>query len=178
MLGQLLRAITYRDKHTFIKLFKMYVRSQLEYCEPAWSPWLQKDKDLLEKVQQQAVNAVFGLTGSYHDKLFQLLSLADMRSRGDMIQTYKIVNKVDNADPYKFVSLSACSIAMLPGQQLQLQAMKLYHSQDSPGVNVSLNNFLSQHIVEPWNAFPAQAHRTSSVDELRMKYDDPYWTGK
>ena len=66
VLCQLLCVITYRDKHTFIKLFKMYVRSQLEYCGPAWSPWLQKDKDLLEKVQQRAVIAVSGLTGSHN----------------------------------------------------------------------------------------------------------------
>ena len=76
---------------------------------PAWSPWLQKDKDLLEKVQQRAVNAVSGLTGSYNDKLLQLKlpSLIDRRSRGDMIQTYKIVNKVDNVDPNKFFTFSA-----------------------------------------------------------------------
>ena len=35
VLGQLLCVITYRNKHTFIKLFKMHVRSLLEYCGPA-----------------------------------------------------------------------------------------------------------------------------------------------
>ena len=85
VLGELLRVITYRDKYTFIKLFKMYVRSLLEYCGLARSPWLQKDKVLLEKKQQPAVNAVSGLTGGYHDKLLQLKlpSLVDLKMRYD-----------------------------------------------------------------------------------------------
>ena len=99
----------YHDKHTFIKLFKMCVRSLLEYCGSAWSPWLQKDNDLLEKVQQRDVNAGFGLTGGYYDKLLQLKlpTLVDRRRWGDMIQTYKLVNEVDDVDANKFFPFSS-----------------------------------------------------------------------
>ena len=38
-LGQLLRAFTYRDRGTYIKLYKQYVRPHLESCVQAWSPW-------------------------------------------------------------------------------------------------------------------------------------------
>ena len=51
VLGQLLRAFTYRDKYTFIKLYKQYVQPHLEYCVQAWSPWLQQDIEMLKNVQ-------------------------------------------------------------------------------------------------------------------------------
>ena len=38
VLGQLLRTFTYRDRYTFIKLYKQYVRPHLEYCVQAWHP--------------------------------------------------------------------------------------------------------------------------------------------
>ena len=46
VLGQLLRAFTYRDSKTFIKLYKQYVCPHIECCVQAWNPWLQHDIDL------------------------------------------------------------------------------------------------------------------------------------
>ena len=89
VLGQLLRSFTYRDRYTFVKLYKQYVRPHLEYCVQAWSPWLLQDKELLENVQRRAVNAVSGLSGTYNEKLssLKLLSLEQRRLRGDMLFT-------------------------------------------------------------------------------------------
>jgi len=91
VLGQLLRTFTYRDRHTFVRLYQQYVRPHLEYCVQAWSPWLQQDIDLLENVQRRAVRSISGLSGSYEEKLKELkmYSLKDRRTRGDMIETYK-----------------------------------------------------------------------------------------
>ena len=72
ILGQLLRAFTYRDKVTFRGLFLQYVRPILEYAVQSWSPWLQQDIDMLENVQMRAVKAISGLKGTYEEKLAQL----------------------------------------------------------------------------------------------------------
>ena len=69
VLGQLLRALSYRDKITYVKLYKEFVRPHLEYAVQAWCPWLQGDINLLEDVQKRAVRAVSGITGSYEQKL-------------------------------------------------------------------------------------------------------------
>jgi ribonucleases P/MRP protein subunit RPP40 len=53
VLNQLRRNFHYRDRHTFIKLYKQYVRPHLEFSTPAWSPWLTGDKEVLEKVQEK-----------------------------------------------------------------------------------------------------------------------------
>ena len=38
VLGQLSRAVTYRDKDTFVRLYKVYVRPHLEYAVQSWCP--------------------------------------------------------------------------------------------------------------------------------------------
>ena len=54
VLAQLSRAVSYRDKDTFLHLFRTYVRPYLEYCSATWCPWTKTDKEVLEKVQKRA----------------------------------------------------------------------------------------------------------------------------
>ena len=58
VLGQMSRGITYRDKYTFTRLYKVYVRPHLQYCSSAWSPYSVADKELLEQVQKRAVEII------------------------------------------------------------------------------------------------------------------------
>ena len=86
ILGQLSRAVSYRSKETFINLYKVYVRPHLEYAGVSWSPWLQQDKEVLERVQRRAISMVSNLRrGSYEERLVEagLLSLTDRRERGE-----------------------------------------------------------------------------------------------
>lgn len=94
VLGQLTRAFHYRDRHIFVRLYKQYVRPHLEFASPAWSPWLESDKDCLEKVQKRAINMISGLRGkTYEEKLLELgmTTLEERRRQLDMIQMYKIM---------------------------------------------------------------------------------------
>ena len=56
VLSQISRAFHFRDRHVFLKLYIQYVRPQLEFAVQAWSPWTSRDKEVLEKVQQRAIN--------------------------------------------------------------------------------------------------------------------------
>ena len=51
VLGQLSRAVLYRDSSTFMRLYLVYVRPVLEYCIQAVDPHSKGDKLCLEKVQ-------------------------------------------------------------------------------------------------------------------------------
>jgi hypothetical protein len=55
VLGQIHRAFHYRDRHTYLNLYKQYVRPHLEFAAPAWSPWNRGDIVCLEKIQERAV---------------------------------------------------------------------------------------------------------------------------
>ena len=61
VLTQIFKSFHYRDKKTFLQLYKTYVRCRLETSVPAWNPWLQQDKETLEKVQMRAVGMISGL---------------------------------------------------------------------------------------------------------------------
>ena len=83
-------------RHVFIRLYVQYVRPHIEFAVPAWSPWLEADKEVLEKVQRRAVQMVSGLKAhTYEDRLKELglTTLEERRHQADMAQTYKIVKE-------------------------------------------------------------------------------------
>ena len=56
VLGMIRRNITYIEKRLFVPLYKAIVRSHLEYCIQAWSPYLRKHIDMLQK----SASRIFG----------------------------------------------------------------------------------------------------------------------
>ena len=92
-LGMIKRAFSYIDKDSLLVLYKSFVRPHLEYCVQAWSPFLVKDKNILQKVQRRATKLVPELQDmSYEDRLSSLglTTLEDRRIRGNVIEMYKI----------------------------------------------------------------------------------------
>ena len=69
-LGQIQRAFHFRKKDYLVPLYKTFVRPKLEYASSAWSPWLEKDKKQLEKVQERLIRMLSDVKGNtYEDKL-------------------------------------------------------------------------------------------------------------
>src|SRR6218665_3291334 len=48
------RTVVSRDKNIILNLYNTLVKLHIEYCVQVWSPYMQKDKDMLEKVQSRA----------------------------------------------------------------------------------------------------------------------------
>ena len=46
------------DIDSFSNLYKSYVRSQMEYCVRAWNPYLQKDIEILEKIEKRVTKLI------------------------------------------------------------------------------------------------------------------------
>ena len=94
VLGQITHAFHYRDRVTFVKLYKQYVPPHLEFAVTAWSPWTEVDKDCLEQVQKRAVKMVSGLVSNNYQQRLDELGMEtpeERRHRMDMAQVYKIV---------------------------------------------------------------------------------------
>ena len=53
-LGIIKRSFEFLDKEIFLALYLTLVRPLLEYAVQCWSPYLQRDIDLLERVQRRA----------------------------------------------------------------------------------------------------------------------------
>ena len=61
-LWQISGSFPYRDKVSYIKLYKAYVRPHVEFAAPAWSPWMEQDCEVIENVQKKFVRMVSGLS--------------------------------------------------------------------------------------------------------------------
>ena len=64
ILSLISKAFHYRDKVTFINLYKLYVRPHLEFSVPAWCPWSVGDKETIEKVYSMSKPVIE--TSSYY----------------------------------------------------------------------------------------------------------------
>ena len=172
VLGQISRAVKYRDKRTFVQLYKVYVRPHLEYCIQAWSPYHQVDKDKLEKVQRRAVNMVAGLRGrTYEQKLVEvgLTTLEERRVRGDMIQTFRILNGIDQVEP--------CTWFTMANERNRLGAANTRYSSDytktveGTSKTELRRNYFSQRVTRPWNSLPHSTRQQPNVLGFKVAYD-------
>ena len=57
VLGMIRRNITYKGKSLIVPLYKAIGRPHLEYCIQAWSPYLRKYIDMLEKYRGEQLNS-------------------------------------------------------------------------------------------------------------------------
>jgi len=60
VLGVVRRQFKELDMQSFLIIYKSFVRPHLEYAIQAWSPYLRKDIDCLERVQRSATKMVKG----------------------------------------------------------------------------------------------------------------------
>ena len=107
------RNITYKEKSLIVPLYKAIVRPHLEYCIQAWSPYLRKDIDMLEKIQRRATKLIPGLRDlTYEERLKEcgLTTLETRRLRGDQIEVFKILNGYENIDSNLFFQIKESKI--------------------------------------------------------------------
>ena len=177
VLGQLLRAVTYRDKVYFVKLYKQRVRCHLEFCVQAWCPWLQKDIDLLESVQKRAIRNVCGLKGTYDEKLTQLglTPLVERRVRGDMLQTYKIMNGVDDVDHRTWFNPASDRTDQPTRSTSRITDEGHVTSTKNisvPQARLELRKqFFSHRVTHNWNSLPHYIQTASTINQFKLHYD-------
>ena len=84
--GRINRTFTcYTKEKKVLQINEVFVRPHLEYAITAWSPWLRKDWDLLESIQQRATRSISDMHGTYTERLhmLKLTTLDERRIRGD-----------------------------------------------------------------------------------------------
>ena len=89
------RSFTTLNTTNFTSLYKALGRSNLEYASCKWFPYKHKHIEAIEKVQRRATKQLPGMKDlSYQErlKILKLPSLVYRRTRGDMIETYKLLH--------------------------------------------------------------------------------------
>ena len=89
----------------------------------AWSPYLAKDIECLERIQRRVTKMVRGLNNmNYQERLkaVRLQSLQQRRRKGDLIETFKILKGVQITEQNLFFPFGPLQ------QELRGQSLKLY----------------------------------------------------
>ena len=105
VLGMIYRTFTCKNKQIILKLYKSLVRPHLDFCCQVWRPYLLKDVALIERVQRRATRMVQGFKELEYEvrlKNLGLTTLETRRIRADMIEVYKIINKLEGLDEKMF----------------------------------------------------------------------------
>ena len=165
VLGQISRSFHYRDKKTFLQLYKQYVRPHMEFAVPTWSPWTVADKEVLEKVQERAIRMISGLKGeTYEERLAELgmPSLELRRVHYDLVQVYKIIRGKDNVDPSTWFELVGNEPARITR-----------HTQDPDNIvrqtprSDLRKYFFSNRVIERWNNLPSEIKKARNVQVFK-----------
>jgi len=101
VLGMVKRQFKNLDKASFLILYKGFIRPHIEYAVQAWSPYLKKDIEHLEKVQRKATKLGKGLELLPCEKRLEALKLTTLekrRLRGDLIEVFKLLTGRENID--------------------------------------------------------------------------------
>lgn len=165
VLGQVLRAFSYRDKTVLPKIYKTYIRPHLEFAVQAWAPWQQGDIEMMESVQRKMVTQVAGLKGrTYEERLEEMgmVTLEDRRNELDLIQTYKIVQGVDEVEREEWFNF-------IPENRVQrtratdggLNMLKERTSLETR------RQFFSQRVIDKWNSLPLETKQAKSVQSFK-----------
>jgi hypothetical protein len=150
VLGQISRTFHYRDRVTFVKLYKTCVRPHLEFSTPAWSPWSQMDKDCLKKVQIKMVQMISGLSGkTYEEKLTEigLESLENRRTELDICMAHKLLHGVGELD-------SNLWFDKMPVGQVTRTSMDPINIRSRNGTLDFKKQFFSTRVIKFWNKIP------------------------
>ena len=169
LVGQMARAFTYRDKFNWIRLYKVYVRPHRGYCVQVWSPWNQKDIDLLEDVQKRVIRMTSGLSSvTYVEKLAEvgLTTLEERRRRGDMIQTWKILHGHDDIRKETWFTRrnSVATVSTRLSSSPYNLVLKRANSE------LRANSFSIQ-VVNTWNSLPDLVKESATLKCFKNSYD-------
>ena len=165
VLGMVKHTFSHMDKEMFISLYQTLIRPQMEYCPQVWSPHLQKDISILEKVQRRATKIVPGLEDLPYEqrlKALKLYPLEERRTRGDMICIWKMLNGHIDIDCNRILPINkGCNSTRSHAYQILGKVSK----------NNSRKNFFTQRVIHPWNTLSSDTVNSTTVEMFKGRYD-------
>lgn len=162
ILGYISRQFKYRDKVIVLSLYNALVRPLLEYAVQFWSPTLVKDIERLEKIQARATKLIPSIRNKGYQRRLEdldLFTLEKRRLRGQLIETFKILNGFNNIDHRNLFTLSETSNRS--NGKLQLKRFRTRPCGD----------FMTYRICNVWNRLPCEVTRSGTVETFKRRLD-------
>ena len=165
-LGFIARNFQYKSKDIILPLYKSIVRPHLEYAVQAWTPYYQKDLDLLVRIQHRATKLIPNLRHKPYEERLESLGLTTLKTRrlrGQLIQAFKIIKQFDKVDPKYFFKFDENSRTR--GNELKLKYKTGIYVTDIG------KNFFTNSIVKDWNSLPNNVIDSTSINMFKNRID-------
>ena len=178
MTSWIIRNVVSRKEEVLIPLYKVFVRPHLEYAVQVWAPTARHGNwgvimDI-EDCQRQFTRIIEGIgLLPYRQRLqrLRLTTLLDRRMRGDLIETFKIVNGYVNYGHNMFMTDAS----------YQTRNLKVISHHPLR----SAHDFFNNRVIKYWNQLPLNVRHSSSINTFKagiehfklFKPDSPngYW---
>ena len=165
MSGMIIRNITYKTPDIMLPLYKAYVRTQLEYANAVWHPYLKKHMHMIEKVQKNYTRRIYGMKGLSYPQRLKKLKLPSMefrQLRGDMIEVFKYTHNIyDPLSTNGLLTLSSNNITRQHPYKLELKRAN----------TVQFQNFFTNRVIQLWNGLPSDIVCADTVNSFKNKID-------
>lgn len=150
------------NKDIIVNLHKSLIRPRLEYAVCAWSPFLARDIDLLERVQRRITKMVPGMRDLDYETRLRNLGLQTLKTRRlrcDLILTFKIIKGlVDYPMDHLF---EYCMGAGTRGHDLTIRSVRRV-----PRRILRAHSF-GERVIRPWNALSQNVVNAGSVPTFK-----------
>ena len=166
ILGLMRKTFRFFNKELFKLLYPTFIRPHLEFASSAWNRMNKSDIKRIESVQRKATGMVLETRSlEYPDRLreLNLTTLELRRKRGDLIQIYKIFNKIDDVN---------INIGSVTNNRYNTRSHNFQIEKDL-FVNCPLrNNSLPNRSATTWNILPYEIVNAKSVNSFKARLDD------
>ena len=98
ILGMIRKSFRYPTLETIKLLYCSLVRPHLEFAICSWCPYFEKDIYEIEKIQHRATKLIPNLRNLEYEQRLSILGLTNLKTkriRRDLIQMYKLINKME-----------------------------------------------------------------------------------
>ena len=166
-LGLIFRNFVYMNKEMFLHLYKSLVRPHLEYASVIWTPRFKKHAIQIENVQRRATRMLKDLRGlPYWDRLVQLglPTLEYRRARADVIQVYKLINRLDLMVTELVTTRENTTTR---GHNLKLS------KPSAARLNIRKNAF-KYRVVNEWNSLPNTVIEAKTLNSFKARLNN-HW---
>ena len=158
MTSWIIRNVVSRKPEVVIPFYKAFVRPHLEYAVQVWAPTATHGNwgiiMEIEDCQRQFTRIIEGMGPlSYRQRLqrLRLTTLLERRMRGDLIETFKIINGFVNYGH----NISGTNTA--------------YRTRHHP--LRSAHEFFNDRVIKYWNQLPLRVRNSSSINAFKAGLD-------
>jgi hypothetical protein len=173
ILGMFLNTFTIFNEQIAKTVYPTFIRPHLEFAVPVWNPRLKRCRNQIEKVQRRATRSIFGFRGLSYEKRLSKLGITDLqtrRTRGDLIQYYKICKGMDRIN-WEFVNTHGSTQT----HSHSLRGHKYKFSRELTK-NTRRHHFFINRVSGKWNQLPKTVVEAKNMNAFKAGLDK--WLSK